>query len=194
MSSQLTEATSDEAASESGGLGTDEIFHVLQNERRRNVLRYLRQRDGAVPMREIAEQVAAWEHGTTVEQLSSEERQRVYIPLYQSHLPKLDDVGAIRYQQDRGIVEKQAEARVFDPYLDAGNTRTDASTGWDPTQEEYYIAITALGGIILLGGIVGVPVLSVFSGLVIALILLTLVTLPTAIRMLKPSQPNIAPA
>jgi len=42
---------------------------------------------------------------TAIENLSSNERQRVYISLYQSHLPKLDNHGIVTYDKDRGWVE-----------------------------------------------------------------------------------------
>lgn len=86
-------------------LSDDEVYHLLQTRRRRLVLRYLRDREGPHEMRDVAEQVAAWEHDTTLQELRSEERQRVYIALYQTHLPRLDDAGVIEYNQSRGIVD-----------------------------------------------------------------------------------------
>ncbi|WP_254769390.1 DUF7344 domain-containing protein [Salinilacihabitans rarus] len=99
-------------------LETDEIFHILQTRRRRDVLRYLRQADGPVRLGDLAERVAAWEQGTTVDALTSSERQRVYISLYQSHLPKLDREGIVDYDKDRGIVERTPLAAAFDPFID----------------------------------------------------------------------------
>lgn len=100
----------------------DDAFHVLQNARRRAVLRYLldHEEQGAFRMRDLAEEVAAWEHGTTVRQLSSDERQRVYIALYQSHLPKLDDHDIIDYDQSRGVVEPTPLIYALEPFLDVG--------------------------------------------------------------------------
>lgn len=108
-------------------LSKDDVFHLLQNERRRQVLRYLRGVDEPVEMRDVAEQVAAWEHDTTVRQLTSTQRQRVYIALYQSHLPKLDDHGVIRYNQPRGIVEPTPLADEIAGYLepDSVDDQTD---------------------------------------------------------------------
>ena len=98
-------------------LSKDDMFHLLSNQRRRDTLRYLADNGGRVDMRDLAEQVAAWEHDTTVTQLDSDERQRVYIALYQTHLPKLDDHGIIAYNQSRGIVERTERADQLDPYL-----------------------------------------------------------------------------
>lgn len=108
----------DAAASEMTSLSKDDIFHVLQNGRRRRVLQYLADTDGSIDMREVAEQVAAWEHDTTIQQLTSDQRQRVYIALYQSHLPKLADFGLITYNQSRGIVEQTPLADQATRYLE----------------------------------------------------------------------------
>ena len=152
-------------------LTVDEMFHLLQNERRRNVLRYLRDTDGQVRMRDVAEQVAAWEHDTTVQGLSSDQRQRVYIPLYQSHLPKLDKAGLIAYQQNRGIVERLPLADQVDHYLDGPTT----DTGWDPN----YGRATGVGALLLVGAVLELPVLSVLSGVAVASIILLLFALLT---------------
>jgi len=100
----------------------DDAFHLLQNARRRAVLRYLLEHDETerFRMRDVTEEVAAWEHDTTVTQLTSKERQRVYIALYQSHLPKLDAQDVIRYNQDRGFIEPTHLLDVFEPYLEDG--------------------------------------------------------------------------
>ncbi len=102
-------------------IAKDTAFHLLQNGRRRAVLRMLIACGGDdVSMREVAEHVAAWENDTTVPRLTSMERQRVYIALYQSHLPKLDDHGVIEYDRDRGTLRPTPLITVFEPYLDRG--------------------------------------------------------------------------
>lgn len=110
-------------------LSKDDLFHILQNQRRRRVLKYLQavdDDDEQVDMRDIAEQVAAWEHDTTLQQLTSDERQRVYIALYQSHLPKLDEKGIIEYNQSRGFVTQTPLADQFEHYLDASSPEESA--------------------------------------------------------------------
>jgi len=101
-------------------LTRDDIFHVLQCRRRRLVLKFLQEYDGdgSVPMRDIAEHVAAVEHDTTVDGLASRQRQRVYIALYQDHLPKMDTAGIIDYDQSRGHVAPTAQTVAFYRYLD----------------------------------------------------------------------------
>ncbi|WP_306057703.1 DUF7344 domain-containing protein [Natronococcus wangiae] len=99
-------------------LPDDDIFHILQTNRRRDAIRFLLEKDDTVKMRDVAEYVAARENDTTVAELTSTERQRVYIPLYQSHLPKLDKEGIIEYNKSRGIVRPTEKLELFRPYLE----------------------------------------------------------------------------
>lgn len=94
-------------------------------------------------MRTVAEAVAAWEHDKSTRQLSSDERQRVYIPLYQSHLPKLDDHDVIHYNQDRGLIEPTPLLHVLAPYLEEGlYAEVDDLTPPEDTQSDHHLAGT----------------------------------------------------
>ncbi len=103
---------------ESEPFGLDDAFHLLQNQRRRWVLQHLHDVDETVEMGDLAERVAAWEHDTTVERLTSTQRQRVYIALYQRHLPKLDDMDVVDYNQSRGLVTSCERVTRLVAYLD----------------------------------------------------------------------------
>lgn len=104
-------------------LSKDDAFHLLQSGRRRAVLRYLvaHEAESGTRMRDLAEAVAAWENETTVARLTSAQRQRVYIALYQSHLPKLDEYGVIDYNQSRGVIRPQPELAILEPFLGDGS-------------------------------------------------------------------------
>lgn len=168
----------DESGSNDGELPVDEIFHILQNERRRMVLEYLQEADDAVRMRDVAEQVAAWENDTTVEELTSDQRQRVYIPLYQSHLPKLDKAGIIDYQQNRGVVERRPLARQLDYYLnaDSNTSASEVSEGEGTDWDDYYIGAAGAGALLLLGAILELPLLSVITGIGLSAVILLMFT------------------
>jgi hypothetical protein len=114
---------------ETSMLPRDEIFHLLQNKRRRLVLRYLTEHGDDIEMREVAEQVAAWENDTTVAGLTSDARQRVYIALYQSHLPKLDENGVIEYDRNRGTIEPCTPLTQLEPYLPETAKQTEVEDG-----------------------------------------------------------------
>lgn len=154
-----------EAGSENEKFDRDELFHLLQNERRRRALDYLRGKEGPVRMRDIVDHVAAAEHGTSPEALRSNERKRVHIALYQSHLPKLDQAGVIDYDQDRGIVVRTDRAKELDQFLaidaessepqdavsDAaypGAVLADEATS-DDLWYRYYLALTTLSALAL---------------------------------------------
>lgn len=112
----------DSPSDEPEALSPDDIFHILQTNRRRDAISYLLDREDPVKMSDIAEHVSATEHETTVAELTSTQRQRVYIPLYQSHLPKLDTKGVIDYDKPRGIVRPTERIEVFRPYLEAAES------------------------------------------------------------------------
>lgn len=115
-----TEADAESGAGIAGSVATvptDEAFDVLGNARRRAVVRHLLEH-GEVEMGTLAERVAAEEAGTTPEEVGRDERRRIYISLYQSHLPKLAEVGVASYDRDRGVVQPTAAIEDLAPYLD----------------------------------------------------------------------------
>ena len=99
-------------------LSDDETFDLLRNERRRETLRYLETNDGRATLDEVAENIAAKENDTTVEELTSDQRKRVYVGLYQNHMSKLDDAGVVDYDKDRGTIRITPAARQLLQYLD----------------------------------------------------------------------------
>lgn len=174
-----TGETDSETPSRASRLSKDDTFHILQNERRRRVLQYLSDTESAVDMRDIAEQVAAWEHDTTVQQLTSDQRQRVYIALYQSHLPKLADFGLITYNRSRGVVERTPLADQIAWYLDEENAaeeRTDSRDDW----VRYYVGVTVLS-LLLIGAVwLGVVPSALFSNVGLAVMITLLYAIVTA--------------
>ncbi|MDG5776931.1 hypothetical protein VB773_13075 [Haloarculaceae archaeon H-GB2-1] len=168
-------------------LERDQIFHLLQNQRRRLVLRYLQDESGEVKMRDVAEQVAAWEHDTTVQALTSEERQRVYIPLYQNHLPKLADEGIIEYNQSRGIVRRLSLADELDPYLQYDEDETEGETEAEPASwSTYYVATSVVGAVVLAGMSFRFPFFEPISGFMAGTLILLAFSVLTAAQYLRP--------
>ena len=99
-------------------IGFDQLFEILKNKRRRRVLRYLLEGGKEeVTLDELAEAIAARETGKDVKQISSQERKRVYVGLYQCHLPKMDDYGAVSYNKPRGRIETAEHTGLFERYL-----------------------------------------------------------------------------
>ncbi|WP_222920380.1 hypothetical protein [Natrinema sp. SYSU A 869] len=99
-------------------LSKGEIFEVLRNQRRRYVLQYLKQDDRPVELGDLAQQVAAWEYETTLEGVTPEQRKRVYTTLQQTHLPKMDGSGILRFDSDQGVIEATERTRDISVYLE----------------------------------------------------------------------------
>ncbi len=121
----------------------DALYTALSNKRRRYTLHYLKQVDDAVSVRELSEQVAAWENDTAIEELTSQERKRVYIALYQSHLSTMDEEGLIDYDEDAGTVVLSDSMRSVDLYLEVV---PEDSVPWSM----YYAGLTLANAVILL--------------------------------------------
>jgi len=130
-------------------LPLDIVFEILKNKRRRLVLRYVRREEnGTVDLGELAEHVAALENDKSVSALTSGERKRVYVGLYQCHLPKMDDAGIVEFDRNRGTIELGDTADQLDEYLD---NQSDEETVWP----RYYLSITLIGGGLFLIGQAG---------------------------------------
>lgn len=176
-----------DSADDGEQLTKDDIFHLLQNQRRRDVLRYLQGVEGPVAMRDMAEQVAAWEHDTTLQALTSDECQRVYIALYQTHLPKLDEEGIINYNQSRGIVERTPKADELQRYLDDQRiTEEDAEekVQWS----SYHLGVSVLGMVLLVGTASNLPTLGVLSDLHTGVVIFSMFALVTVAQLVSESE------
>ncbi|WP_178916445.1 hypothetical protein [Natronomonas gomsonensis] len=104
--------------SESESLSTEAVFETLSSQRRRYTLHYLKQRQEPVTVRDLSEQVAAWENGIDRESVTPKLRKRVYTALHQTHLPKMSQLEVIEYDSDRGVVGMTPHVSQLDIYLD----------------------------------------------------------------------------
>lgn len=155
-----------EEDSEDRTLSLDEIFELLKNERRRKVIYYLLDaEDGTATLSDLAEHIAAEENDIPVKQLSSDQRKRVYIGLYQCHLPKLDEFGIIDFEDNRGDVELNGAVEQVLPYLDRTSSE-DASS--PPPTVELGITMGVLG--VMVFAVAGIGPLSGVSPMALATI------------------------
>jgi len=159
----ITEPTDDQSSPADEKLSLDYVFEILKNERRRRVLAYLREHDERVTLSDLAEHIAALENDTDVASITSSQRKRVYVGLYQCHLPKMDDMDVVDFNQNRGIIERGPNAEQLYEYLDNGS---EDRTDWP----KYYLA-TAVTGIaysgLALAGAVGSAVVASVGFLVL---------------------------
>ena len=137
---------------------------MLSNARRRYVLHYLKQRNGAGPvsLRELVDQVAAWEFNTTIDQLESSDRKSVYTSLKQTHLPRLDEFGIINYNESRGHVELTEQADEVQLYL-------EYVPADDITWSQYYLGLSGLCAFLVAAVWLDVPLLGALSWAMLAI-------------------------
>lgn len=144
--------------SNGSSLSIDETFELLKNARRRAVIRFLLEHDGSAKLSELAEHIAAAENDISVHELSSDQRKRVYIGLYQCHLPKMDNLGVIEYDKNRGSVVLQDSVTQLLPYMeslaDDGEESVDLVPGLAAA-----IAVLVIVGSIGVGPLALIPVL-----------------------------------
>ena len=99
-------------------LSQAKLFDVFSNARRRQTVRYLKEQNGSCDLAPLVEQVAAWENDVDTGDVTRAQRRRVYISLYQTHLPMLEDHGIVEWDPESHSIELLPHEGRFDPYLD----------------------------------------------------------------------------
>lgn len=151
----------------------DRLYDVLANQRRRFALYYLKRHPDGVSIGELTERVAAWEVGSTPEDVTPDERKRVYTALQQSHLPSLEQASIVTYDEDRRFVEPTDALSSIECYP---TTDTTDSTDWSVRTlglAAASIGVLALGWLNI-WPVAALPALSVATLIVIAFGLLAL--------------------
>jgi hypothetical protein len=131
---------SDRDSTATPALDRDIVFGTLKNRRRREVLRFIRSEGGSTRLRELSEHIAAYENDIPVAQVTSKQRKRVYVSLYQVHLPSMDRDGVVDYNKARSTIELTEPATVLYQYLDG--TEPVSPTG------THYFGLTTFGGLL----------------------------------------------
>ncbi|WP_254864824.1 DUF7344 domain-containing protein [Halovivax gelatinilyticus] len=126
------------------------LFDVFSNARRRMAVRFLTEQNGTCDLTPLVEYVAAEENDVTRDDVTRAQRRRVYISLYQTHLPMLDEHEIIEWEPEAHRIELLMDEHRFEPYL-ASDLDDD---------REWYRAYSALS----LCGLVGLAVVFVVSG------------------------------
>lgn len=139
-------------------LSHDAFFEALSNRRRRYALHYLKQQDddGAVDLTDLSTQITAWERGVEAESLSYADRKSVHTSLSQFHVPKLDELGFVRFDREQSSVELTDRAADVDVYFE---TVTEGQLAWGP----YLLLLSSALSAAVLGAMAGVPVLAGLS-------------------------------
>ncbi|SEW15665.1 DUF7344 domain-containing protein [Halobacterium jilantaiense] len=135
-------------------IGEADIHDVLRNDRRRMVLEQLGESDTSVTARELSETIAARESGS--DPPPRDVRRSVYISLQQTHLPKLDDLDVIDYDEADREVRPGANAAEVGVYM-------EVVPRYGLTFAEFHAGLGVLGALLVAASTVGVPLLSAVS-------------------------------
>ena len=180
-----TATSSDSVPAESTDLSLDTVFEILKNRRRRDILQYLWNHDGSANIGELAEHIAALENDIEVTALSSSQRKRVYIGLYQCHLPKMDDAAIVDFDKHRGTIRLRDVAAELTPYL----TTRDEETAEASLRS---LSVALLVGALVPAGVLGLGPLGLVPALGWALVS-TLALLFVTTEQLRQGDANYDP-
>lgn len=98
-------------------LTVDEILELLSVRRRRYLLAALSNVATPASLPRLADEMTEWEHGVPAEE-RKQERQQIYMSLYHTHVPKLEDADVVSYTQADDTVEWDENAQIVRPYLE----------------------------------------------------------------------------
>jgi hypothetical protein len=154
MGATLPGTTGFDTGEEGGELAAGEIHDVLRNDRRRMVLELLGDADEPVTSRELSEAIAARE--TDSDPPPRNVRQSVYISLQQTHLPKLDGLGIVDYDESTKEVTPATNAPTVGVYM-------EVVPKYGLAYSEFYAALGVLGVLLVVAARIGVPVFTALS-------------------------------
>lgn len=142
-------------------LSEPDIYEILANPRRLETLRHLTDTAGGrtVTLRDLSTELAIRETGETPPPAGI--RESVYNSLHQTHLPKLDGLGIVRYDRDTRTVTLQANARDVDRYI---GVISPLGIAWD----EYYRILGVLGLVTVVMALADLPLVSAVDPLLYA--------------------------
>ena len=107
-------------------LTLDDVLACLSNERRRLTIVFLHRHGGPLSLSEVAERVAARQYGVDRSALTSDQRKCVYTGLYQAHMSKLTEVGAVEFDDREKTLSSAENTSVLARTIDDLRTRFGA--------------------------------------------------------------------
>jgi hypothetical protein len=131
-----------------------DIHDVLRNDRRRMVIEQLGQTDEPVTARDLSETIAVRESGENPPPRNV--RQSVYISLQQTHLPKLEELGIVEYDENTKEVRPAENAAEVGVYM-------EVVPKYGLSYSEFCAGLGLLGVLLVVAAEMGVPVVSAMS-------------------------------
>jgi len=116
-----------------------DIHGVLSNERRRMTIEILGDEDGSLSARELSERIAERETGQQPPPRNI--RQSAYVSLIQTHLPRLDELDIVEYDNGSKSVSLSSSAEQVSTFMESGSRLV---------LDEHYllVAVTGLVGVL----------------------------------------------
>lgn len=146
-------------------LTRDEAFDVLSNRRRRYALHYLTEHPGGVTLQALAREIAAWENEIPVEALNKKQQKRVYVSLYQTHIPKLESIGVVEYDDETGMITLTSRASDVTTYLQSDHPGRDS---W----YRYYLGLVAASLVVFSATALNVGPFAALSSTLVGLVVI----------------------
>lgn len=154
------------AASAQSEISRDDCFDLLSNHRRRYTLHYLQHNGDQATLGELADQIAAWENDIPQEEVSYDQRKRVYTSLQQVHLPRMDKYGVVRFDEREGHVEPGPAVADLDVYL-------EVVQGRDVPWSVFYAVLAVINAVLIALVTLGVPPFTLFPQTGLAVFVVT---------------------
>lgn len=109
-------------------LGLDDVFTALGHPRRRYLLYTLVEKEDGVEesLSALAARIVAWEQNKAVDEVTADERRRAHVSLYHSHVPKLDDLGAVEFREGEECIVRAVNSEQVQAVLDGASGAVDS--------------------------------------------------------------------
>lgn len=153
-----------------------EAFDILSNDRRRHALHYLLSREDGTQIGELSRQIAAWENSESLDEVTADERRRVYVSLHQTHLPRMDEAGILHYENSRDTIELTERGESLQVYMEVVD---DNDIPWS----EFYLGLSGLSAALLAAVWFGAPPFGLAPDLAWGAIIVTLFTITSAVHV-----------
>lgn len=141
-------------------LQPETVHEILSNTRRRLVLEAL-QEDETLTLGELADRIASRQADESPP--PSDLRRNVYVSLQQTHFPKLDKAGIVDYDP---VTKEVTPAERLDDITVFLEVVFRPEISWS----EYYAGTSVLGLLVVVGAVVGVPLLADVGAAVLAVV------------------------
>lgn len=155
-----------------------DIHDILSNERRQRTLEMLEKANAEMTVRDLSERIAALESGENPPPRNI--RQSAYVSLLQTHLPKLDDLNIVHYDNGRKTVKLSSTANQVSTFM---GDESGSATSMDP----YYLLLSIIGLAMVAISWAGGPA---FTGIPTAVVFL-LIAILASVRSTRADWPFI---